>query len=187
MLCSLRASSPIWANEASLARTCERGPRKGELATMISHKLSFPPRKPRTPQNVKTVTANVAQIRKVTTACQVSLESRGRVEFFIYKSLSQQHQSNVFNHWYVFFPRGHSLGTRGFSCVQRKFSVLAEGPHIFGRRHIFARLTIKTWQKPETALERSLAPRVRPGTARIRTHYFESRFVYFLKVVHTTV
>ena len=87
VLCSLRASSPIWANEASLARTCERGPRKGELAT-ISHKLSFPPRKPRTPQNVKTVTANVAQIRKVTTACQVSLESRGRVEFFIYKSLS---------------------------------------------------------------------------------------------------
>ena len=105
VLCSLRASSPIWANEAGVARTRERGPRKGELAT-ISHKLSFPPRKPRTPQNVKTVTANVAQIRKVTTACQVSLDSRGHVEFFIYKSLSQQHQSNVFNHWYVFFSTG---------------------------------------------------------------------------------
>ena len=32
-----------------------------------------------------------------------SLDSRGRVELFIYKSLLQQRQSNVFNHWYVFF------------------------------------------------------------------------------------
>ena len=44
---SLRASSPIWASETSLARTRERaakprgeGQRKGELAT-ISHKISF--------------------------------------------------------------------------------------------------------------------------------------------------
>ena len=40
----------------------------------------------------------------------------------------------------------HTLGTRGFSRV-RRFSVLAEGRHVFG-------------QKPETALEKSLAPRV---------------------------
>ena len=42
------------------------------------------------------------------------------------------------------------LGTRGFSRVRRKFSVLAEGRHIFGRR-----------PKPraETALEKSLTPR----------------------------
>ena len=42
---SLRANSPIWASEASLARARERaakprGQRKGELAT-ISHKISF--------------------------------------------------------------------------------------------------------------------------------------------------
>ena len=46
---------------------------------------------PRTPQSLKTVTANVPQIRRVTIACQVTLDSRGRVELFIYKSLSQQH------------------------------------------------------------------------------------------------
>ena len=39
-------------------------------------------------------------------------------------------------------------GYQSFSRVQREFSVL------------FARVTIKTWQKPETALEKSLAPRV---------------------------
>ena len=55
----------------------------------------FHPGNPGTPQGVKMVTANVPQIRKVTTACQVSLDSRGRVELFIYKSLSVQHQSNV--------------------------------------------------------------------------------------------
>ena len=63
---------------------------------------------------------------------------------------------------------GVTLGTRGFSRVRREFSVWAEGRHIFGRRpkpreKLFARVTIKTWQKPETALEKSLAPRVRWG------------------------
>ena len=58
----------------------------------------FHPGNPGTPQGVKMVTANVPQIRKVTTAYQVSLESRGRVELFIYKSFLQQHQSNVFSH-----------------------------------------------------------------------------------------
>ena len=89
------------AKRASQERASE-GPRKGELAT-IFHKFSFPPRKSRDSERVKTVTANVPQIRKVTTACKVSLDSRGRVELFIYKSLSQQHQSNVINHLYVFF------------------------------------------------------------------------------------
>ena len=52
-----------------------------------------------------------------------------------------------------------SLGTRGFSRLRWEFSVLAKGPHIFGRRPK-PRATIKTWRKPETALEKSLAPRV---------------------------
>ena len=42
--------------------------------------------------------------------------------------------------------------------------MLAEGRHIFGRRPKLRaakpRVTIKTWQKPETALEKSLEPRV---------------------------
>ena len=44
-----------------------RGPRKRELA-MISHEFSFPHWKPRD-------SANVPQIREVTTACQVSSEN----------------------------------------------------------------------------------------------------------------
>ena len=55
------------------------------------------------------------QIKKVTTACHVSLDNQGRVELFIYKSLSQQHQSNVFNHWYDFF----STGTSNFNVSVR--------------------------------------------------------------------
>ena len=62
----------------------------------------------------------------------------------------------------------HTLGTRGFSRVRREFSVLAESRHIFGRR----RVTIKTWQKPETALEKSLAPRV--NDTRTYLHMFAS-------------
>ena len=46
------------------------GGEKGELV-MITHKFYFHPGNPRTRQSVKTVTANVPQIRKVTTACQV--------------------------------------------------------------------------------------------------------------------
>ena len=52
-----------------------------------------------------------------------------------------------------------TLGIRGFSRVRWEFSVLAEGRHVFDRR----RVSIKTWQKPETALEKCLAPRVRRG------------------------
>ena len=89
------------------------------------------PGNPGTPQSVKIVTANVRQIRKVTTACQLSLDSRGSVELFIYKSLSYQHESNVFNHRYVFFfVFFFVLGTSNFKV-----------------------------------------------SARIRTHYFDSRFV----------
>ena len=53
--------------------------------------------------------------------------------------------------------------------LQPLFSLLAESRHIFGcrpkaraaksREKLFARVTIKTWQKPETELEKSLAPR----------------------------
>ena len=52
------------------------------------------------------------------------------------------------------WPR-NTLGTRGFSRARQEFSVLAEGWHIFGRR-----VTIMTWQKPETVLEKSLPSRV---------------------------
>ena len=44
-----------------------------------------------------------------------------------------------------------TLGTRGFSRVRREFSVLAEGRHVFGHRPKV---------RAETALEKSLAPRV---------------------------
>ena len=70
------------AKRASRERA-SKGPRKGELAT-ISHKFSFPPRKPQD-------SAKRENCHRKRAACQVSLDSRGRVELFIYKSLSQQH------------------------------------------------------------------------------------------------
>ena len=63
-----------------------------------------------------------------------------------------------------FFLGGGTLGTRGFSRVRREFSVLAEGRHIFGRRSnppAAKPREKRAGQKPETALEKSLAPRVR--------------------------
>ena len=69
---SLRASSPIWVSEVSLARTRERGGRGKESLQRSLINFHFQPGNPGTPQSVKTVTANVPQIRKVTTACQVS-------------------------------------------------------------------------------------------------------------------
>ena len=60
------------AKRASWERASE-GPRKGELVT-ISINFHFHPGNPGTPQSVKIVTANVQQIRKETTACQVSLD-----------------------------------------------------------------------------------------------------------------
>ena len=59
---------------------------------------------------------------------------------------------NAFEAIFCLRPYLSTLGTRGFSRVQREFSVLAEGRHIFGRRP-------NSRQKPETALEKSLAPR----------------------------
>ena len=53
-------------------------------------------------------------------------------------------------------------------------SRLPEGRHIFGRRpkpRAAKRVTIKTWQKPETALEKSLPPRV-------GLHRYDPRFIY---------
>ena len=47
-----------------------------------------------------------------------------------------------------------TLGTRGFSRVRRKFSVLAEGRS-------------QERQRPETTLEESLAPRVAPSYKRL--------------------
>ena len=75
---SLRASSPIWISEVSLARTRERGGRGKESLQPSLINFHFHPGNPGTPQSVKTVTANVPQIRKVTT------DRRGRVELFIY-------------------------------------------------------------------------------------------------------
>ena len=58
--------------------------------------------------------------------------------------------------WFRRALRWHvTLGTRGFSRLRREFSVLAEATCAHERR-----VTIKTWQKPETALEKSPAPRV---------------------------
>ena len=62
--------------------------------------------------------------------------------------------SNNCNYCNCCWPR-NTLGTRGVSRARQEFSVLAKGWHIFGRR-----VTIMTWQKPETVLEKSLAPRV---------------------------
>ena len=70
-------------------------------------------------------------------------------------SLSTSHHSSRF------FPFEQllyvTLGTRRFSRVWREFSV--EGRHIFGHR-LYAPVTIKTLQYPETALETFLAHRV---------------------------
>ena len=52
-----------------------------------------------------------------------------------------------------------TLGTRGFSRVRRESSVSAEGPHVFGHKL----RAVKPRQKPKTALEKSLATRVRSG------------------------
>ena len=92
------------AKRASRERATKR-PRKGELAT-ISHKFSFPPRKLR----------DSAKRENVTTACQVSLDSRGHVELFIFKSLSPQHQSNQFliSDMFIF-----STGTSNFNVSAR--------------------------------------------------------------------
>ena len=49
----------------------------------------------------------------------------------------------------------NSLGARGLFCLRRELSVLAER-HIFGRRP----KPRAAKHKPETALEKSLAPRV---------------------------
>ena len=75
---------------------------------------------------------------------------------FLKHSLEPPRYCNSRNFDFYFSKTCHSkntLGTRVFSRVQREFSVLAEG-----RSH--ARVTIKTWQKPETIPEKSLAPRV---------------------------
>ena len=58
------------AKQGSRERAIEGRSREGQR---ISHKFSFPPRKPRTPQSMKTVAANVP-IRKVITFCQVETE-----------------------------------------------------------------------------------------------------------------
>ena len=56
----------------------------------------------------------------------------------------------------------YTLSTRGFSRVRRGIFGVGRGPtHL--RCLLFARVTIKTWQKPETALEKSLAPRIQCG------------------------
>ena len=66
---SLRASSPVLVSEVSLARTRERGGRGKESLQRSLINFHFHPGNPGTPQSVKTVAANVPQIRKVTTTC----------------------------------------------------------------------------------------------------------------------
>ena len=108
----LRASSPFRGYLEKLTR--ERyargdaklwgGAEKGRLATIYTHIFHFHPGNPGIPQSVKTVTANVPQIRKVTRLS--SFDSRERVEFIYlnrFRNSFPLHQSNVFDHWYVFF------------------------------------------------------------------------------------
>ena len=76
-----------WSEPRENARARGRGKESLQPSLINFH---FHPGNPGTPQSVKIVTANVRQIRKVTTACQVSLDSRGHVELFIHKSLLQQ-------------------------------------------------------------------------------------------------
>ena len=70
----------------------------------------------------------------------------------------EQENNLMFDRGLSSFRMANTLGTRGFSRVRREFLVLAEGEA--ARKKLFARVTIKTWPKPETALEKSLAPRV---------------------------
>ena len=65
----LACEQALLFGRASRERASE-GPKKGELAT-ISHKFHFHPGNPGTLQSEKTVTANVPQIRKMKTACQI--------------------------------------------------------------------------------------------------------------------
>ena len=46
------------------------------------------------------------------------------------------------------------------SAVGRSHERRSREKNFFSWEKLFARVTIKTWQKPETALEKSLAPRV---------------------------
>ena len=73
---SLRASSAIWASLAHSLLARARGGGKESLQRSLIN-FYYLPGNPRTPQSVKTVTANVPQIKKVTTPCQVSLDSQG--------------------------------------------------------------------------------------------------------------
>ena len=66
------------AKRASRERASEGRWKESLQRSLINFHLH--PGNPGTPQSVKSVTANVPQIKKVTTACQVSLDSRGRVE-----------------------------------------------------------------------------------------------------------
>ena len=83
------------AKRASRERASE-GPRKGELAT-TSHKYSFPPRKPQDSAKRENCHRKHAADYKSDNRLS-SLDSRGHVELFIYKSVSKEHQNNVFNH-----------------------------------------------------------------------------------------
>ena len=99
--CSLRASSPIWASEASLARTREWG---AEERRACNHPLQIFISTPETPGLRKAWKLSPQTCRRLQSDNRLS----SSVELFIYKSLSQQHQGNVFNHWYVFFFTGTS-------------------------------------------------------------------------------
>ena len=78
------------AKRPSRERASE-GPKKGELAT-IRYKFSFPPRKPR--DSAKRENCH----RKSAVDYKSDNRLSSSVELFISKSLSQQHQGNVFNH-----------------------------------------------------------------------------------------
>ena len=75
------------------------------------------------------------------------------------------HGKTGYSGWKIkwFAPFRFTLGTRGFYRVRREFSVLAkvDTSSAVGRSHE-RQVARETWQKPETALDKSLAPRVHP-------------------------
>ena len=110
------------SRERASERRSREGPAKGELAS-ISHKFSFPPRKP--PQSVKTVTANVLQIRKVTVFYPVEfnrakksmLENSAWITLHFHSPGFQNYtkcltQTNTTQWWRVFIVLPQELQTR---------------------------------------------------------------------------
>ena len=111
-LCIWGKSWKVDAWEACERRCESRGGGGGERKESLQWSLQnfhfHPAKTPGTTQSVKTVTANVLQIRK-SNNCLSSLDSRGCIEIIdllislLLQQLSTASKTNVFDHWLVFF------------------------------------------------------------------------------------